>query len=575
MDKTFTINIAGTVFTIEQSAYEQLQDYLRSIKDYFAGYPDHEEIVADIEARVAENLTQSKAPGNVITTKQVDELIGAMGRVEDFAAANEEDTLGAEPLKSSQGAKGPKARKRLMRNPDDMVIAGVCSGLAAYVNIDPLIVRIIFLLSLFAGGGGIVLYLILWIVMPLAKTPSDKLQMRGDPLNLNTLEKNIKDSSAVHAAAGGMSSLRKFFSALFAVIGSVARVLIKVVVIAAGIVVAFSAAVAIIASTFTLANLIFNMHSQYINFPLAQVASSSMYYTIILLAYVIAMIPVVFLGMMALSLIGRRNLFNYKVSFSLLGLWFVALIVGGVVGLRVGPEYVEKIKQLPEYRMVTTRSDLKDFSSLEVHGSNNIELVQGENFSITATGRQIDMDRLELSVNNGTLIVSQKSGQTFCLFCINSFEGALIKVTMPKIDKIVTHGSADVNAGSITGDSLTVEMSGSSDAVLDIKVRQLNVEASGSTDLRLNGTATNIALIVSGSTDFWGEDLLVSAAAVTAKGSSSLYLNVSDTLNVEASGSSEVTYKGAPKVTSSLTGSADLIHLDLDMNQLDGSDSDY
>ena len=183
MKKTISINISGINFHIDEDAYEKLNRYLQSIASHFQGIDGKEEVMGDIESRIAE-LLQSKLTGEkqVVTIKDVDEVIRIMGQPSDFAP--EEEASPADPYISY--------RKRLYRDPERKMVGGVCSGIGAYFNLDPLWVRLIFILLVLAPGFGILLYIILWLVVPEARTAAEKLEMRGHPVNVSTLERSFK-----------------------------------------------------------------------------------------------------------------------------------------------------------------------------------------------------------------------------------------------------------------------------------------------------------------------------------------------------------------------------------------------
>jgi phage shock protein PspC (stress-responsive transcriptional regulator) len=188
MKKTLTVNISGIVFHIDEDAYDKLNRYLNSIRKHFSSDDGCDEIIAGIESRIAE-MFQEKVNEykQVVTLREVEEVIGQLGEPEQISG--EEEHHEKEP-KSDYYQE--KASKRLYRDPDDKYIGGVCGGLGAFFQIDPTWVRIIFLIGIFAGFG-ILLYLILWIVIPRARTTAEKLEMRGERVNLSNIEKSIKE----------------------------------------------------------------------------------------------------------------------------------------------------------------------------------------------------------------------------------------------------------------------------------------------------------------------------------------------------------------------------------------------
>lgn len=205
MKKTLTINISGTIFHIEEDAYEELQKYMVVLKNYFGKDDEGNEIFADIEARIAEIFTE-KTGGKkqAVTLEWVEELIETLGTPENFSEeAGEEEPLA-----------GQKTRKRkLYRDPEQTVIAGVCGGLSVYFNMDPVVIRLlVVLLTLLSSGAGIFVYLILWVAVPKAVTTTQRLEMKGEEVTIKNIEKFLKDE--VDAVKESYKKIRKsrFFS---------------------------------------------------------------------------------------------------------------------------------------------------------------------------------------------------------------------------------------------------------------------------------------------------------------------------------------------------------------------------
>jgi len=158
---------------------------LTAINQRFAANEEGKEIISDIEHRIAEIL-QSKLSEQkqVISKEDIDEVIEIMGRPEDFES--EEESNGKEHHQYE------KSTKRLYRDPDNRILGGVCSGIANYLNIDPLIIRILFLVLLFAYGVIAIIYIVLWALLPAAYTTAQKLDMRGERFNISDIEKNVR-----------------------------------------------------------------------------------------------------------------------------------------------------------------------------------------------------------------------------------------------------------------------------------------------------------------------------------------------------------------------------------------------
>ena len=186
MNKTVNINLAGIFFHIDEDAYAKLQRYLEAIKRSLTSTQGKDEIINDIEARIAELFSEKLVTDRqVIGLKEVEEVIGVMGQPEDYVldeALFEDD------------APQTKTGKRLYRDPDQSIISGVSSGLGHYLGIGALWVRLLWiLLTFFSGGGFILIYIALWIFIPEAKTTSEKLAMRGEPVTISNIERKIRE----------------------------------------------------------------------------------------------------------------------------------------------------------------------------------------------------------------------------------------------------------------------------------------------------------------------------------------------------------------------------------------------
>lgn len=190
MKKTIKINISGIVFNVDEDAFEQLSKYLKSIEGHFSRTEEGKEIISDIEARLAELFQECLTDGKeVINMADVERTTGILGEPEEFG--DEEDTRESKEdyTHSSFSGRG----KRLYRDPDNSVLGGVCSGIAEYFNIDPVIVRIVFAVAFLVYGTGFLVYIVLWIAIPSAETTAQKLEMKGEKINVSNIEKKIRE----------------------------------------------------------------------------------------------------------------------------------------------------------------------------------------------------------------------------------------------------------------------------------------------------------------------------------------------------------------------------------------------
>jgi phage shock protein PspC (stress-responsive transcriptional regulator) len=186
MKKTFSVNLGNRVYNIDDDAYMRLREYLDRIESYFSDEKEREDIINDIETRLSELFSERlSASRQVITLADVDDAIRIMGDPGEIGGAKGK----SEPYSRNYQYR----RRRLYRDPDNRVLGGVCGGLGAYLDIDPVILRVILVVLFFAFGIGLLVYLIMWIVVPEASTTAQKLEMRGDPVNASNIGNFIRD----------------------------------------------------------------------------------------------------------------------------------------------------------------------------------------------------------------------------------------------------------------------------------------------------------------------------------------------------------------------------------------------
>ena len=194
MKKTYNINLGGIVFHIDEDAYELLDKYLSNLRIHFSKEEGAEEIVHDMELRISELFNERlNDRQEVITLSDVEEIIVQMGKPEELT----DDTTQDDPIYNKE----EKAPKRLFRDPDNKVVGGVCSGIASYFGWDATILRILLIIlslpiigdGMFVVKGIFLFYIIAWIIIPEAKTATEKLSMKGMKVNVENIGKTVTD----------------------------------------------------------------------------------------------------------------------------------------------------------------------------------------------------------------------------------------------------------------------------------------------------------------------------------------------------------------------------------------------
>lgn len=194
MNKTVSIHIKGFPFLIEEEAYKKLEAYLYLLKQMLGEQEGADEIVEDIEIRIAELLNSSKGSKQVVEMKDVEEVLQTLGDPSDYADENESTASFDNNKSKSDSNYGSQknSERKLYRDEENGQLGGVCAGLAAYLNIDVTVIRLIWAGSFFVFGSGFLLYLLLWIIVPAANSSIDRLRMKGKPINVDTVKEEVE-----------------------------------------------------------------------------------------------------------------------------------------------------------------------------------------------------------------------------------------------------------------------------------------------------------------------------------------------------------------------------------------------
>jgi len=337
MDKTININIAGTLFQIDDEAYRILRDYLQAINNRFKNVQGGHETIDDIEYRIAEIFQSQKGLAGAISKENVEAMISIIGKPEDFDHYEQEA--------SSTNYTSP--RKRMYRNPDDSIISGVCGGIGAYLNSDPVLFRILFVISACFGIGFFV-YIALWIALPSATSDSKKREMYGDAYNsvrTQTLQADGTFTTNYHTT----SKIGNAFNEIFRAIGRVLYIILRVFLIIIGIVLVLTGFLFILSyimifvfkypGTFSFDSSGFNLINfrDFLNYIVTPAASP----WIIILASVTLLLP-----MLALIYWGVKMIFWFKAKDGILSLialvlWVMALTALAIIMFNEGMSFAK------------------------------------------------------------------------------------------------------------------------------------------------------------------------------------------------------------------------------------------
>lgn len=341
MNKTVNINLGGVFFHIDEDAYQKLSRYFDAIKRSLNNASGQDEVIKDIEMRIAELLGEKqKSDKHVVGLKEVDEVIAIMGQPEDYILEDEPKTF-----ENNYQQSGTGKSKKLYRDGEKGMIGGVAAGLGHYFNVDAVWIRVVLLLLVFAGfGTGIFAYIILWIVTPEAKTTSEKLEMTGEPVNISNIEKKVRQEfenvsekikNADYDKYGNQikknasnvgNSLGNFILSVFKIIAK----FLGIMLIIAGI----SILVILLIGVFTLGT------NTFIDFPWQGFVETGNFtdypiWTFGLLMFFAIGIPFFFLTLLGFKLLAPNTKSIGSIAkYTLLALWIIAIALAVSLGLK-------------------------------------------------------------------------------------------------------------------------------------------------------------------------------------------------------------------------------------------------
>jgi phage shock protein PspC (stress-responsive transcriptional regulator) len=367
MNKTFNINLGGYPFAIDENAFNYVQQYLEKIRQHFSTSESCDEILYDIEVRMAELFQEHLKGRSIVSMKEVDEIVMIMGKPEDFGAQPMDETHTQTKQNGSTQSNKSKTNygtgKRLFRDTEDKKVGGVCSGVAAYFGVeDPLWVRLIFVAFFFIGVSPVV-YFVLWVLVPEALTSSDKLAMRGEPTTINNIAKVIEteltdlghrinewgneineefgskskdkkkssdmriESSAHKFVSGGVNVIGSATSMFTTVLSSIFKGSFKVI----AIILVFALAIAWFAS-------LFGVSWATPFFVLAGPKNAGLTYLGIISGLVFVLLPVIGLIFMVVRLAWGYRI-NANLKSGLWVVWFLSIFTASFTGMKTAREY--------------------------------------------------------------------------------------------------------------------------------------------------------------------------------------------------------------------------------------------
>jgi phage shock protein PspC (stress-responsive transcriptional regulator) len=423
MNKTININLGGFFFHIDEEAYQKLRRYLASISKSLSEDPQGKnEIIADIEARISELLSEKITDSRqVVNEGDIEDIIVIMGQPEDYAEAEE-----AYSDASYSYTRNKASGKKLFRDGDDKFLGGVASGIAHYFNIDTIWVRLLFLITTLGGVGlGILVYIILWILLPEAKTTAEKLQMEGEPVNIDNIEKKIREeftnvseklkdgasefsekiNQTFSAKTKKNNGLQDFLNAISKIILTLFKVMGKFI----GVIFIFVGAAAILSliiGGFSVGSLEFlNIDGGFISYPEFFYDATIPRWLLSISLFILVGIPFLVLLVLGLRILSSNvKQFSKATSLTLLGIWFIALLAIIFTGIEFGTTHANYGKYVEKNTLNITKKD-----TLVLKIQNDDSIYYQHNLRRTSERHQVAIDNKQFTYSNDIRLDVKKS----------------------------------------------------------------------------------------------------------------------------------------------------------------------
>lgn len=313
MKKTTNISIAQQLFHIDEDAFILLDDYLKSIKNHFSGQEDLDEIISDIEFRIAEHFNNQNK--DIITKEITQTVINIMGTVDQFS--------------DKEDLSKNKVLRKLYRDPDGCVIAGIASGLSYYFGLNKNLIRLIFVLSIFFGGFGIAIYIILWLVVPMANNSIQKLEMRGEAITFSGMSDFIREQYSKNE-----NSLEQNAHGIFLKLGT----LIKKIF---GIFISSISFLGIILITIFASIGATKIPQEIFGDPIIGITANTFYYfPTIIFGFLAIILPAIVVFLWGIDIVWKKQILKKVPLIVFISIWFVSIILAIFCAVSLISKYV-------------------------------------------------------------------------------------------------------------------------------------------------------------------------------------------------------------------------------------------
>lgn len=536
MKKTVTINLNGIVFHIDEDAYMLLQHYLEQLSKQFSA-EDEKEILNDIEARIAELFTEKLQNGkNVVEKPNVERVMEVLGNPSQFADNDNDDT----DNQHAENDKRKRTNKRLYRDPENKILGGVAAGIAAYLEWNILLVRLLFVLFLFISvGWSFLLYLVIWIIVPEATTTAQRLEMHGEDVTIENIKTQVKNAQEYVQSDEFKSNAKNIGSRIERILSPIVKTVFIVVssivgftllLVSLSLLAAF--VIALLHADILLAFLPFSVGSGY----LAIIGIVSIFLLIIT--------PTIGLFVGAIRLLSNKTPRKGKSVFGwiLFTVWVISLVALISVVVRGTLEYKPSYTRSFAHYPAENRT-LDGFHTILLHNGVHAEYTQDSTQQVQIMAPDYTLQNIHTEVNDSILNI-YFDGETNSIFTKNF----AIHIQSPTIKRIEVEGGSSITTNTaIKTSNLQLKVADLSQAQLLLDVeKNVNVISTGLSRVQLSGNTHHLDLNVSNASMANTIDLVSKTGTVNVQNAAKADIQVRDSVWIQANDAARVCYRGNP-----------------------------
>jgi len=559
MKKTLTVNLNSIVFHIDDDAYEMLQTYLSEIAKHFESDQEKKEIMSDIEARIAELLSEKLQKNkNVVTLEDVQEIVEIMGKPSQYAGEDAE-------TEAPKTDKKQQKSRRFFRDPENAILGGIAGGLAAYFGWDVTLIRILMVVAVFVGIGFVIpVYIVVWFVAPAAVTASQRLEMQGEDVTVESIKAEMNNVKNYMESDKFKQTASTFGEKIFEIL----RWSFKIIFGFVGAVLGFVGLVLVAVLVFLFFMVIFEPTS--INSIAPGLMSNWAVFTpenasMLLLSLILVVgCPIFMLVYWGIRFANGRKDSSKTASWVVLILWLAGLFMFYSVGAKTfvnlqnanGQPFSINWNDEDNAAKVDEIRNVETFTAIEISG--NIELILNQDSiqSVQITASPDLQPKIITKVENGVLKIY--SEQIF----IN--RNVKANISTNALEKIIAKGACSITTESqLVVPALSLELLGASKAEMDLKVAGLfNVDIKGASEAIFTGTSQTLKLNALGASDIKADELIAKNVEVYVAGASHAMLFATESIDATAYGASDIICIGSPKSIKQKDGGASSISIE-------------